>query len=124
MRNVVILSLAILAIVVGSHAYTIKSRIVDGQNAQPGQWPFYAFLEVTKADMKAGCGSTLISDEWLVTAAHCLRGATSLIVHLGEYELLNPEPEHTKIHVGIEGFHSHPRYNQKFALNDIGMWDR
>lgn len=125
MKNFVALSLAVLAFVAANHAYKIQPRIVDPEKATSGQFPFYAFLHTKTADPRerGACGSSIINDEWLVTAAHCLKGAIGVDVHVGEYQLTNPEPEHFTVQVGLDGLHSHPEYNERLALNDIGKCD-
>lgn len=111
-----------LALVEGNDAYTIKSRIVKGHHAGPGQFPFYAFLDIKFDDpnLSAGCGASLLNNEWLVTAAHCLEDAERLNVHVGEYQLNNPEPEHLAYEIERDGMYPHPKYNPKLSLNDIG----
>ncbi|KAJ2940589.1 hypothetical protein O0L34_g6530 [Tuta absoluta] len=63
----------------------IQSRIINGQRAQPGQFPWQAFLVLyeqvylnwgwintfVKND-NSFCGASLISKQHLITAAHCL----------------------------------------------------
>lgn len=124
MRKFIVLSLAVLAFVVANHAYTIKSRIVDGEPAEPAQFPFYVYLDIKMQNpkMRGGCGGSIISDEWILTAAHCLHGARSIGVHMGEYQLNNPEPEHIGIEVDEDGLISHPEYDQRMPVNDIGMY--
>ncbi|XP_063281410.1 transmembrane protease serine 11G-like [Pelobates fuscus] len=44
------------------------AKIVGGTNASPGAWPWQASLHLGGIH---SCGASLISDTWLVTAAHC-----------------------------------------------------
>jgi hypothetical protein len=42
---------------------------VGGYEAVPGSWPWQAYLLYNGSFI---CGGTLISDQWVHTAAHCL----------------------------------------------------
>ncbi|KAM4017459.1 chymotrypsinogen 2-like [Anomaloglossus baeobatrachus] len=59
------------------------ARIVNGEEAIPGSWPW----QVTLQDNTGFhfCGGSLISDEWVITAAHC-SVRTSHKVVLGEFD--------------------------------------
>lgn len=122
MNHFITLSLAALALVAANHAYEIQPRIVGGQAANSGQFPFYGFLNVryTTPGKGTACGASLISDEWILTAAHCLEDAGKLIVSLGEYDLTKPEPENLDITVPLDGLHPHPEYDPNLNLHDIG----
>uniref|UniRef100_A0A3B5LPW0 Peptidase S1 domain-containing protein n=1 Tax=Xiphophorus couchianus TaxID=32473 RepID=A0A3B5LPW0_9TELE len=45
-----------------------KSRIIGGQDAQLGDWPWQVYFTVGDSS----CGGSLISNEWVLTAAHCI----------------------------------------------------
>lgn len=57
-------------------------RIMFGNDTSPGQYPWMCFI--TNSDGSI-CGGTLISSQWVLTAAHCRVNVQS-IVHLGQYD--------------------------------------
>lgn len=47
-----------------------EARIVGGKEAWPHSWPWQVVL--TFADMPA-CGGAILSQYWVITAAHCFK---------------------------------------------------
>lgn len=97
--------------------FDIKSRIVGGEASTRGQWPFYVFLETQLPMGRAKCGASLISNQWIVSAGHCLKGATNVTVHLGSLKALDLKEAGRKIiEVDAKGIFVHPRYFQLLVL--------
>merc|ERR1712168_1476569 len=54
---------------------TVKqSRVVNGEKAQEGAWPWIASLQRGTGHF---CGGTLIAPNWILTASHCVSGIRS-----------------------------------------------
>lgn len=91
---------------------SIGTRIVNGKNSTRGQFPFYAFLNVQENGFNGSCGGSLISNEWVVSAAHCLQAASSVEVHLGSLRASNLTEE-GRVILNVNKFRIfvHPQYN-------------
>ncbi|XP_060137223.1 serine protease 27 [Zootoca vivipara] len=66
------------------------ARLIGWQEADEGEWPWTVSIRRNRLHV---CGGSLISSQWVVTAAHCFEGPLNVReyrVNLGEYELSAP----------------------------------
>ncbi|KAM9578943.1 coagulation factor XI-like isoform 2-T2 [Guaruba guarouba] len=47
-------------------------RIVGGTDSAPGEWPWQVSLHVKLSRQRHLCGGSIISSQWILTAAHCV----------------------------------------------------
>ncbi|NXU51928.1 CTRL protease, partial [Turnix velox] len=92
-------------------------RIINGYSAVSGSWPWQVSLQSRTGSHF--CGGSLISENWVVTAAHCQFNPYSHIVVLGEYDLTsNSESVQVKT---VSRAITNPNWNSNTLNNDITL---
>lgn len=119
MLTLIFVVLVALSQLTVNSAIEIEPRIVRGDEAKVGQFPYFAYLKIEADDGVindyTGCGAALISDEWLLTAAECLSYVKRVKIYLGSNTLRS-----NALTVEKENFYRYPSYVHAMSINDIG----
>ncbi|XP_065075993.1 brachyurin-like [Ochlerotatus camptorhynchus] len=98
-----------------------SSRITNGNEARPGQFPYQVALVINLDQGSALCGASIISNDYILTAAHCVIGALGGTALLGAHNRLNNEPSQQSIVFEADGITIHPEYTANTIRNDVAL---
>jgi secreted trypsin-like serine protease len=94
-------------------------KIIDGKAVPNGKYPFMAYVKLYRNGKFYGsCAGSLIDQDSVLTAAHCLINTTGAVVVVGRTDLRKKNQGQV---IGASRPFIHPRYNPKTDEYDAGV---
>ncbi|KAK4874415.1 hypothetical protein RN001_013775 [Aquatica leii] len=103
-------------------ALDLSPRIISGEPASLGQFPWQVINKFTIFLGTAFCGGALITPRWVLTAAHCADCAFDFTITLGAL-YSDGRPESQSVVVKTTKGVVHPDYSSSYLTNDIALVD-
>ncbi|GAB0098539.1 Peptidase S1, PA clan [Sergentomyia squamirostris] len=106
----------------------ISDRVVNGVEARDGQFPYVIWMTVYEGYLfrraSHNCDGTIISPNWILTAAHCILHSDSFL-NIVSYDIRAGrvlQSEYTQFdRIYEEDAFAHPGYNDSTLDNDIAL---
>ncbi|KAF4097687.1 mast cell protease 1A-like [Onychostoma macrolepis] len=111
-----IISLLLLVSLLPHLTFTahVNVGIVNGTKAKPHSRPYMVSLQIFGKHI---CGGFLISDEFVMTAAHCWKGYPNILtVVVGAHDLRNSKNSYR---IEVKSYIPHPHFTSCSLQNDI-----
>lgn len=101
----------------------INEKIVNGQIASREQFPYHVaiFLKSKNEREFSLCGGSLVHENVVLTAAHCLWNAENALIILGALDLIANETDVARILLNETDFKIHPKFDLNNAYLDIAI---
>uniref|UniRef100_A0A6B2EGH1 Putative serine protease 18d n=1 Tax=Phlebotomus kandelakii TaxID=1109342 RepID=A0A6B2EGH1_9DIPT len=102
----------------------IYTAVVGGIPANLGEFPHMAVIGMPDPDgnsTKWFCGGSLISERYILTAAHCIIRTIPTVIRLGELDITRDNDGATPQDYGVETIISHPDYKGSSVYNDLAL---
>ncbi|KAI3380914.1 hypothetical protein SNEBB_010650, partial [Seison nebaliae] len=96
------------------------SRIVNGDVVEPNSIPFIVRIITQKASGWTYCGGSIVNNRWIVTAAHCVKGAIASYIHVGDHNIFKFDGP-IELLMEIENIEIHSNFSLSRLVADIAL---
>uniref|UniRef100_G1Q790 pancreatic elastase II n=1 Tax=Myotis lucifugus TaxID=59463 RepID=G1Q790_MYOLU len=97
-------------------------RVVGGEDVRPNSWPWQVSLQFSyNGQWRHTCGGTLVAQNWVLTAAHCISSSRTYRVVVGRHSLSVDERGSLAVKVSKIVVHKDWNSSQLSKGNDIAM---
>ncbi|XP_045404612.1 chymotrypsin-like elastase family member 2A [Lemur catta] len=122
-RTLLLSALVVGALSCGSPTYAPQvSRVVGGEDARPNSWPWQASLQYSSSGKwYHTCGGSLVANNWVLTAAHCISSSRTYRVVLGRQSLSTEESGSVAVQVSKRVVHEKWNSNKVANGYDIAL---
>ncbi|XP_074519867.1 LOW QUALITY PROTEIN: chymotrypsin-like protease CTRL-1 [Halichoeres trimaculatus] len=100
----------------------LNTKIVGGENATAGSWPWQVSVHFRLGVFQEHiCGGTLISDQWVLTASHCILTIEPSVWLLYFGRETQSGPNVHEVNRTVSQVIMHPDYNNTLFNNDVAL---
>ncbi|XP_053687664.1 brachyurin-like [Sabethes cyaneus] len=100
---------------------TPSRRVTNGQEATLGQFPYQVALLSNFAGGTGICGATVLTNNYILTAAHCVQNAQGGTAIIGAHDRTVNEASQQRIGFGASGIRIHEGYIPTNIRNDVAV---
>ncbi|XP_063900803.1 brachyurin-like [Zophobas morio] len=91
------------------------ARIINGNQAAEGQFPWQVALFLSSSESTWFCGGSIISEEWILTSGNCINGADSATIVSGSTDAYGGDVSDSSRLI------LHEDYDNDLLANNIGL---